>query len=366
MNKFFKASVLSTALLGAVLMSNPAFSGSPMTAHAQTVQKGTINVHGIMIEQGKIYSDAHRKSISDNMQKVRYNNNGIEMVGNVYFPKNFNQNKQYPAIIVGHPGGGVKEQTSGLYAKLLAEKGFVAIAFDASYQGESGGYPRRLEKVENRIGDFHATVDYLTTLPYVDKDKIALLGICASGGFTTQASLTDKRVKALATISAFHRYTHSWDGKELSLAEKENLIKSANNARSLQTKTGEVKLMDNLQPVTADTPKDLVEAFDYYLGERGFYPTANNKSTLSSLQSSMGYNALNNVDKLLTQPLLVVSGDVSGSRWQSEEIYNAAKNAQNKELFLVKGAGHMDLYDQDEYVGQVVDKLTAFYQANLK
>ncbi|SSY71034.1 alpha/beta hydrolase [Alysiella crassa] len=364
MNKFFKASVLSVALIGSVV-GVQSFAKSTYH-HSQQVQAGTMNIHGISIEQGKIYSDAHRKSISDNMQKVRYNNNGIEMVGNVYFPKNFNQNKRYPAIVVGHPGGGVKEQASGLYAKLLAEKGFIAIAFDASYQGESGGLPRRLEKPENRIGDFHATVDYLTTLPYVDKDKIALLGICASGGFTTQASLTDKRVKALATVSAFHRYTHSWDGKEMSLPEKETAIKTANEQRNLEAKGGEVKLMEVLFPVNADTPKDLAEAYDYYTGKRGFYPTANNRFTVSSLQYMMGYNALNNVDKLLTQPLLVVSGDVSGSRWQSEEIYNAAKNAQNKELFLVKGAGHMDLYNQDEYVGQVVDKLTEFYQANLK
>ncbi|WP_050560371.1 alpha/beta hydrolase [Actinobacillus capsulatus] len=207
MNKFFKTSVISTALLGALAMNTAVFANSTAnkSASAQT-QSATVNIYGISIEQGKIYSEAHRKSIAPNMQKVRYNNNGIEMVGNVYFPQNFDKDKRYPAIIVGHPGGGVKEQASGLYAKLLAENGFVAIAFDASYQGESGGLPRRLEKPENRIGDFHATVDYLTALPYVDKDKIALLGICAgyrAGKPDRQACQGSRNRECVSPLHAF-------------------------------------------------------------------------------------------------------------------------------------------------------------------
>lgn len=352
-----KPSLLKTAL----------FSLTALAAFTQTTLATTPNPATTMItvEEGKIYSEAHRKSIGKHMEKVRYDNNAIEMVANLYFPENFDKSKKYPAIIVGHPGGGVKEQASGLYAKLLAEKGFIAIAFDASYQGESGGFPRRLENPTNRIGDFHATVDYLTTLPYVDNDKIAMLGICASGGFTAQATMTDKRVKALATVSAFHRYDHSWDGKELTTAEKEQAIKTGNDQRTVEANGGEVALMDVLLPVDANTPKDLAEAYDYYLTERGYFPTSNNKFTVSSLQHMMGYNALNKLDQLLTQPLLVISGDVSGSRWQSEQIYNAAAS-QDKELFLVKGAGHMDLYDGDKYVTQAVEKMSAFFEKNLK
>lgn len=352
-----KSSLLKTAL----------FSLTALSAFTQTALATTANPTTTMItvENGKIYSEAHRKSIGKHMEKVRYQNNGIEMVANRYFPENFDKNKQYPTVIVGHPGGGVKEQTSGLYAKLLAEKGYIAIAFDASYQGESGGLPRRLENPTNRIGDFHATVDYLTTLPYVDNDKIAMVGICASGGFTAQATMSDKRVKALATISAFHRYDHNWDGKAMTSAEKEQAIKTANDQRTAEANGGEVKLMDVLLPVDANTPKDLAEAYDYYLTERGHFPTANNKFTVSSLQHMMSYNALNNLDTLLTQPLLVISGDVSGSRWQSEQIFNAAAS-QNKELFLVKGASHMDMYDRDHYVTQAVDKIAAFFAQNVK
>lgn len=352
-----KSTFLKTAL----------FSLTAMAAFTQTAFANTTHsaMEIITVEAGKIYSEAHRKSIGKQMEKVRYQNGNIEMVGNIYFPENFDKTKTYPAVIVGHPGGGVKEQASGLYAKLLAEKGFIAIAFDASYQGESGGFPRRLENPANRIGDFHATVDYLTTLPYVDNDKIAMLGICASGGFTAQATMNDKRVKALATVSAFHRYDHSWDGKEFSTAEKEQAIKTGNDQRTLEANGGEVKLMDVLLPVDANTPKDLAEAYDYYLTERGYFPTANNKFTVSSLQHMMSYNALNKLDSLLTQPLLVISGDVSGSRWQSEQIYHAAAS-QEKELFLVKGAGHMDLYDGDEYVNQAVEKIATFFEKNVK
>lgn len=352
-----KSSLFKTALF-----SLTAMAALTQTALATTATQGA---EIVKIEAGKIYSEAHRQSIGKHMEKVRYNNHGIEMVGNLYFPENFDKSKKYPVIVVGHPGGGVKEQASGLYAKLLAEKGFIAIAFDASHQGESGGYPRRLEKPENRIGDFHATVDYLTTLPYVDNDKIAMLGICASGGFTAQATMSDKRVKALATVSAFHRYDHSWDGKAFSTAEKEQAIKTGNEQRTREANGGEVALMDVLLPVDANTPKDLAEAYDYYLGERGYFPTANNKFTVSSLQHMMSYNALNKLDQLLTQPLLVISGDVSGSRWQSEQIYNAAAS-QEKELFLVKGAGHMDLYDGENYVAQAVEKMAAFFEKNLK
>ncbi|WP_208790014.1 alpha/beta hydrolase [Actinobacillus vicugnae] len=346
-----------TAIAG---LTQTAFAGNEI---AKTQQNQT--VYTVMTE-GKIYSEAHRKSLSKNMQSTRYQNGDITMAANIYFPENFDKSKKYPAIIVGHPGGGVKEQASGLYAKMLAEKGFVAIAFDASHQGESGGYPRLLEDPEKRIGDFHATVDYLTTLPYVDSDKIGMLGICASGGYTVAATTKDPRIKALATVSAFVRHNTAWDGTPMTDEQKQAFLKQVNDQRTAEANGAPLKYTDVLLPVTKDTPKDLADAYEYYLGERGYYPTAQNKFLFSGLSKAMNFDALNGTDTLLTQPLLVIAGDEADSRWQSELVYETAKSAKEKELFIIKGANHMTMYDSIPHVSQAIDKMDGFFKANLK
>ncbi|MEG9476174.1 alpha/beta hydrolase [Mannheimia indoligenes] len=213
----------SSSLFKTALFSLTAMAALTQTAFATTATQGS---EIVKIEAGKIYSEAHRQSIGKYMEKVRYDNNGIEMVANLYFPEHFDKSKKYPVIVVGHPGGGVKEQASGLYAKLLTEKGFIAIAFDASHQGESGGLPRHLEDPDKRTGDYIATVDYLTTLPYVDSDKIGMLGICAGGGYSTAATLRDPRVKALTTISAYHVSNRNWDGSAISAENKRTFLQN--------------------------------------------------------------------------------------------------------------------------------------------
>lgn len=139
---------------------------------------------------------------AQNLRKITFKNNDITMAGNLYLPKNFDENKKYATIISVHPGGGVKEQTAGLYAQRMAEKGYVTLAFDASYQGESGGEPRFLDNPLNRVGDIYSAVDYLTTLHFVDVDNIGAIGICAGSGAAVKASVSERRIKALTTISA--------------------------------------------------------------------------------------------------------------------------------------------------------------------
>src|SRR5688572_12571955 len=136
------------------------------------------------------------------MQTITFKNGDIDMAGNVYLPAGFDPSKQYAAVVVVHPGGGVKEQTAGEYARRLAEQGFVALAFDASHQGASGGLPRFLDDPMKRVADIYSAVDYLTTLSYVDADRIGALGICAGSGHAIKATTTDRRIKAAATVSA--------------------------------------------------------------------------------------------------------------------------------------------------------------------
>src|SRR3982751_3347295 len=136
------------------------------------------------------------------VQAVTFKNNSLKMAGNLYLPAGFDKNKKYPAIVVVHPGGGVKEQIAGLYAQKLSEAGFIALAFDASYQGASEGLPRFLDNPINRVGDIYSAVDYLVTLPYVDANRIGGMGICAGSGATVKAAMTERRIKALATVSA--------------------------------------------------------------------------------------------------------------------------------------------------------------------
>lgn len=358
MNKFFKITTLSATVLGALLTGNPVLADSPAAQSA--------TVHGVTVEQGKIYSEAHRLSIGKHMQKVRYDNHGIEMAANLYFPENFDKSKKYPVIVVGHPGGGVKEQAAGLYAKLLAEKGFITIAFDASHQGESGGLPRHLEDPDKRTGDYTATVDYLTTLPYVDNEKIAMLGICAGGGYATAATLRDPRVKALTTVSAYHVSNRNWDGSEISAADKRAFLQNVAAQRTAEANGAELKTIDVLEKPNAGTPRDLAQAYDYYLTERGYYPTAQNKFLFSGMGKFMYVDRIAGIEELLTQPLLVIAGDEAGSRWQSDLIFERAKSAKDKEFMLIKGATHMTMYDNLDHIHQALDKAVPFFKKHLQ
>lgn len=155
---------------------------------------------------GLVYQNAITKNEDGkvNIHSVKYKVNGIDISANVYTPSNYNPSNKYPAIVVAHPNGGVKEQVSGLYAQKLAEKGYITIAADAAYQGESGGEPRNTDKPFNRINDIHGMIDFIQTYPGVDVARIGALGICGGGGYTLAASQGDKRVKAVATVSMFN------------------------------------------------------------------------------------------------------------------------------------------------------------------
>lgn len=299
-------------------------------------------------------------------QKVTFNNNNLKMAGNLYLPKGFDKNKKYPAIVVVHPGGGVKEQTAGLYAENLAASGFITLAFDASHQGESGGEPRLLDNPMNRVGDIYSAVDYLVTLSYIDGNRIGAIGICAGSGATVKAAMTERRIKALATVSAVDvgaAGRKGWDGKG-SINQIETLEAVAKQ-RTAEA-NGAAPLYVPYVPEVGDktAPLDLQEAAEYYRTSRGQHPNSTNKMLFTGAGYAILFDGFGQADKLLTQPLLLVAGSEAGSLWHSEELI-AKAGSKDKELFIIKGATHMDLYDGKQYFPQVTKKLTEFFGKNL-
>ncbi|MED1644465.1 alpha/beta hydrolase [Brevibacillus agri] len=286
------------------------------------------------------------------------------MAGDLYLSARFDESKQYPAIVTVHPGGGVKEQTAGLYAQKLAEQGFVALAFDASCQGESEGEPRLLEDPAARVEDVRSAVDYLTTLPFVDEEKIGALGICAGGGYAVAAAPTERRIKAVATVSA---------------VDIGAMFRGEDSAAALQTleavakqRTAEAKGTDSLflnwAPNTLEESRQapsvlMREAYDYYRTPRAQHPNSTNRFLFRSLDKVMAFSATTLISTFLTQPLLLIAGSEADTRSYSEQFY-ALSNGP-KELFWVEGATHIAMYDIPEYVGQAVTKLAEFFGKNL-
>src|SRR6218665_2238550 len=286
------------------------------------------------------------------------------MAGNLYLPLDFNDTKKYTAIITVHPGGGVKEQTSGLYAQKMAEQGYVALAFDASHQGESEGLPRFLENPTERVEDIKSAVDYLATLKFVEAEKIGLIGICAGGGYSINAAQTDKRIKAIAVASPVSTGNKKgWDGKT-PVSEALATLQAVAKQRTAEANGAEPIYVNYVpEKPEASTPNDLVEAHDYYRTPRAQHPNSTNQLLFTSLEKMLAFEAFANIEAFITQPILVVVGSKAGSRWQGEEIYKKAKS--QKELKVIDGATHMDLYDIPKYVNQVAGAMKTFFGKNI-
>lgn len=303
---------------------------------------------------------------SATVESISFNNSGITMAGNLYLPAGFNKSRHYPAIVVVHPGGGVKEQTAGLYARHLAEQGFIALAFDASHQGASGGLPRFLDDPMKRVSDIYSAVDYLTTVAGVDDARIGAMGICAGSGATVKAAMTERRIRAVATVSAVDvgaATRRGWDGTA-TVAQQLATLEAVAKQRTAEA-AGAAPVYVPYVPNVGDTtaPRDLQEAAEYYLTARGQHANAPNKMLLTSATYAISFDGFGGADTLLTQPLLMIAGSDAGSLWHSQEL--VAKTAGPKELFMVDGATHMTLYDQPAHVDQAVAKLSTFFTSNL-
>jgi uncharacterized protein len=304
------------------------------------------------------------------MQKVSFksrNGQDITVAAVIHFPGEFDESKQYAAVVVAHPGGGVKEQTAGLYASKLAERGLVAIAFDASYQGESTGEPRQLENPHVRTEDVSAVVDYLTTLPYVDAERIGAMGICAGGGYAANAAINDRRIKALGTVSAVNigsMFRNGWDNTIKSEDAIPVLI-GGSQARTAEA-GGAATVTIPLAPLRKeDAPnKELEEAWEYYHTPRCEHPNAPGFATARSLNQIITYDAFNMAEAFLTQPVQIVAGDQAGSKWMSDDLFKRAAS-KDKHFHVVEGSNHMQLYDIPKFVDEAVSVLAPFFSRTL-
>ncbi|MFQ2104143.1 alpha/beta hydrolase [Aeromonas rivipollensis] len=303
-----------------------------------------------------------------NLHPVKYDLHGIQIAANVYTPADYDPAKTYPAVVVAHPNGGVKEQVAGLYAQRLAEQGYIAITADAAYQGASGGMPRSVDKPANRIEDIHGMADYLGQYPGVDKERIGLLGICGGGGYSLKAAQTDKRFKALATLSMFDSGLVRRNGyQDSQLATVQERLKQATDARTREVTTGEVSYTGDANLTDeqiAKLPFELYrQGYEYYWKTHA-HPNSTFRYTTSSLLDLMNFDAQSNM-KLINQPLLMMAGTKADSRYMTESAFKKATGTANKELFLIEGATHIETYWVPRYVDQAMSRIDAFFDKNI-
>ena len=277
---------------------------------------------------------------------VTFDSAGITLAVHLYTPDG-PADGPLPGIVVGHPGSGVKEQTAGLYARRLAGQGFVALAFDAAYQGESGGEPRSLEDPAHRVEDLKAAVSYLTTRPEVDADRIGVLGICASGGYVLPATGSDHRIKAAATVSAVdiaRQFRLGADGTQDPVVFQ-GMLDSAANART-DAAHGEKPPVLTLFPETIEQARALGgehggEGFEYYRTPRAEHPRSASFLDWTSIDKMATFDSFALVPLIGQRPLLMIAGTRAVTSWMSLEAFQKAVGP--KELHWIDGASHVDL-----------------------
>ena len=300
-------------------------------------------------------------------KKVSFKNSTFQMSGELYLPAGYEKLGKLPAIVVAHPAGAVKEQAPASYARGLAAKGLVVLTYDASHQGESGGEPRCVEYPADRIEDIRCAVDYLTTLPFVDSSRIGAMGICAGGGYSIAAATTDRRIKAVAGVSATDAGTAMRDGwlGGTPVAEQLKLLEMASAQRTAEA-NGQPVAYGPYVPNAPDKnlPNTMQEAYVYYRTPRAQHPNSVNKVTLTTFNPLFNFAATDRIDTLLTQPMLLVVGSKSDAR-RFTDLFHEKAASKDKALVVIDGATHVDLYDQPKYVDPATARLAAFFAAKL-
>lgn len=309
------------------------------------------------------------------MESVKIQNRDMawHIAANIQFPPNFDAARTWPTIIAVHPFGSCKEQTSGnVYGKALAEQGFVVIAYDASFQGESGGEPRWIEDPTQRVEDISHVIDYAVTLPYVDADRIGVIGICGGGGYVLNATLTEKRIKAAVAITPVNIGRLFREG--FSNYDPLGALEAMAAQRTREVRGGELQV-NELLPASPDaaraaslTERDVFEATDYYKTPRGQQPGGWTRMLFSHAQNTLGWDAFAFAEMLMTQPMMVVIGQkvgAFGAYRDGMEIYGRATASRDRQLVLLEDWSHYDLYDKPEPVDLALQKLVPFFKTHL-
>lgn len=303
-----------------------------------------------------------------NIHPVTYKLNGLDISANVYTPANYDPKKKYPAVVVAHPNGGVKEQAAGLYAQRLAEQGYITITADAAYQGASGGEPRSVDKPANRIEDIHGMADFITRYPGVDSSRLGLLGICGGGGYSLAAAKTDKRFKAVATLSMFNSGRVRRNGfADSQLDTIQERMKQASDARAQEAAGGKVLYSgdaDLTDEQISKLPFEMYRQGYHYYWRTNAHPGSTFKYTMSSLLDLMRWDATDQIE-LIEQPLLMIAGSKADSLYMTEDAFAKATGTKDKELYKIDGATHIETYWVPKYVATAMDKLTDFYAKHL-
>jgi uncharacterized protein len=318
-----------------------------------------------------VYEGAITENVAGkvNLHTVTYKLNGLEISAYVYTPANYDPKKSYPAVVVAHPNGGVKEQTAGLYAQRLAGNGYITLAADAAYQGASGGEPRNVDKPTHRIEDIHGMADYISRFPGVDAARLGLLGICGGGGYSLAAAQTDKRFKAVATLSMFNSGRVRRNGfADSQLDSIQTRLQLASAARAEETAGGDVRYSGDANLTDeqiARLPFEMYrQGYEYYWRTHA-HPNSTFRYTTSSLLDLMRFDATNHIE-LINQPLLMIAGSKADSLYLSEEAFAKATGTADKELFKIEGATHIETYWVPKYVDAAIDRLTAFFERTLE
>lgn len=334
-------------------------------------------VFGIMTTMAPAYeppSDANNfyKSDKVEMHRIMFQNQyRMNVVANLFIPKNLDYNQKAPAIIVGHPIGAVKEQAASLYATKMAEQGFVTLAMDLPYWGESDGQPRNAIAPDVYAETYMAAVDYLGTRPYIDKERIGAIGICAGGGFAISAAKIDPRIKAVATVSMYDMGAAARNGlrKSVSLEQRKQIIADAAEQRYVEYQGGAIKYIPGtVHEIDENSNPIEIEFYEFYRTPRGEHVPAGmarlqtTQPMFSTFPKFMNFYPFNDIETISPRPMMFVAGENAHSIEFSEDAYRLA--AEPKELVLIPNAGHVDLYDRVNVIP--FDRITTFFKTNLK
>lgn len=328
----------------------------------------TLTTEAQMPQTENKWDKVFEKSDKVDIKKVKFKNRyGIELTGDLYLPKQV-QGDKLPAIAVSGPFGAVKEQSSGLYAQTMAERGFIALAFDPSFTGESGGMPRDVASPDINTEDFSAAVDFLSNYPQVDPEKIGIIGICGFGGMGLNAASMDTRIKATVTSTMYDMSRVNANGyfDAMSPNERYELREKLNAQRTQDFKNGSYAKAAGLpDKLTGDEPQFVKDYYGYYKTPRGFHPRSINSNGNWNMTSSLSFMTMPilTYSPEIRNAVLMIHGEKAHSRYFSEDAFKKL-TGDNKELYIVEGANHVDLYDQKDKIP--FDKIENFFKTNLK